>query len=127
MRANRGRDTRPELELRSRLHRMGLRFRVDHRLLVEGVRCRPDLVFTRARVAVFVDGCFWHSCPEHGELPQANRPFWEEKLLRNSERDRRQDAALAAAGWRVIRIWEHEELSSAATGIAEVVRCSAKA
>lgn len=122
MRANRGRDSRPELQIRSRLHRMGLRFRVDHRLLAAGVSCRPDLVFAGARVVVFVDGCFWHSCPRHGELPRSNRSFWEEKLRRNSERDRRQDAALEADGWQVIRVWEHDEPERAAHWIAEAVR-----
>lgn len=122
MRANRGRDTRPELQIRSRLHRMGLRFRVDHRLLAVGVSCRPDLVFAGSRVVVFVDGCFWHSCPRHGELPRSNRSFWEEKLRRNAERDRRQDTALEADGWQVIRVWEHEEPAQAARWIAEAVR-----
>jgi DNA mismatch endonuclease (patch repair protein) len=122
MRANRRRDTGPELLIRSLLHRAGLRFRVDRRLTVDGVACRPDIVFSRARVAVFVDGCFWHGCPEHGELPRANRAFWEEKLGRNAERDRRQDAALSAAGWRVVRIWEHEDPAASARLIEELVR-----
>jgi DNA mismatch endonuclease (patch repair protein) len=101
---------------------MGLRFRVDHRLTATGVSCRPDIVFKGARVVVFVDGCFWHSCPRHGELPRANRLFWEEKLRRNTERDRRQSAALEAEGWHVIRVWEHEEPVAAAVRIASAVR-----
>jgi DNA mismatch endonuclease (patch repair protein) len=122
MRANRRRDTGPELQIRSLLHRAGLRFRVDRRISVGGVACRPDIVFTRARVAVFVDGCFWHGCPQHGELPRANRAFWEEKLRRNAERDRRQDAALSAAGWRVVRVWEHEDAAAVARRIERLVR-----
>jgi DNA mismatch endonuclease (patch repair protein) len=105
---------------------MGLRFRVDRRLVVADVRCRPDLVFAGAGVAVFVDGCFWHSCPTHGELPRANRPFWEEKLRGNVERDRRQAAALEAEGWKVIRVWEHEDPAQAALRIATAVRARSR-
>jgi DNA mismatch endonuclease (patch repair protein) len=82
---------------------------------------RPDIVFTRRRVAVFVDGCFWHGCPEHGELPVANRAFWRGKLERNALRDKRVDAALSAAGWRVVRVWEHERPADAADVIAELL------
>lgn len=123
MRANRHRDTSPELALRSILHRRGLRFRVDRRIGLGGRSwARPDIVFTRARVAVFVDGCFWHSCPEHGEMPVANREFWEAKLGRTVERDRAQAAALVAAGWNVVRVWEHESTEAAATRVEEVLR-----
>ena len=82
MRANRRRDTGPELALRRELHRRGLRYRVDH-APIAGLRCRADIVFTRARVAVFVDGCFWHACPEHGNIPTANREWWQAKLELN--------------------------------------------
>lgn len=105
---NRRTDTKPEVALRSELHRRGLRFRKDHPIRVEGRRpIRPDVVFTRARVAVFVDGCFWHRCPKHGNDPRSNSSYWGPKLARNVERDREVNTRLAAAGWRVVRIWEH--------------------
>lgn len=119
MRAIRRANTKPELALRSALHRQGYRFRKDLRLdLAGGVRVRPDIAFTARRVAVFVDGCFWHACPEHGGRPAVNQSYWEPKLRRNVERDRAADAALAAAGWRVVRVWEHVPLADA---VAEVV------
>jgi DNA mismatch endonuclease (patch repair protein) len=99
--------TKPELALRSALHRAGKRFRKDLRLVADGVPTRPDVVFTRSRVAVFVDGCFWHGCPVHGRAPTANTHYWGPKLLRNAERDRLQTAALQRAGWTVVRLWEH--------------------
>lgn len=110
MQANRRRDTKPELALRSALHRAGLRYRCDLRIdLPGGKRVRPDVVFTLRRIAVFVDGCFWHSCPEHGRAPSSNTGYWSPKLARNRERDRENSALLRAAGWTVIRLWEHEE------------------
>jgi DNA mismatch endonuclease (patch repair protein) len=112
--------TDPELAVRSALHRQGLRFRV-HRAPVDGVRSKADIVFGPARVAVFVDGCFWHSCPEHATSPKANAGWWSAKLAANQERDRRTDAALQAAGWGVVRVWEHEAPLEAAARIAEVV------
>jgi DNA mismatch endonuclease (patch repair protein) len=90
-----------------------MRFRVDHQAL-PGVRCRVDIAFTRAKVAVFVDGCFWHACPIHGTLPKSNRDWWSTKLALNTQRDRRNDEALRVAGWRVVRIWEHEQIRQAA-------------
>lgn len=108
MQANRRRDTKPELALRSALHRAGLRYRRDLRLDLPGGRVRPDIVFTRRKVAVFVDGCFWHSCPIHGSRPAVNQSYWSPKLARNVERDARDTALLQNAGWIVIRIWEHE-------------------
>ena len=119
MRAIRRANTKPELALRSALHRQGYRFRKDLRLDLEpGVRVRPDIAFTARRVAVFVDGCFWHACPEHGGKPSVNQGYWGPKLQRNVERDRAADAALAAAGWQVVRVWEHVPLADA---IAEVI------
>jgi DNA mismatch endonuclease (patch repair protein) len=109
MQANRRRDTRPERALRSALHARGLRFRKDLPIRAGERLVRPDVVFTRARVAVFVDGCYWHVCPEHGTSPRRNSTYWSRKLRLNVDRDRAVDAALAQAGWRVIRIWEHEE------------------
>jgi DNA mismatch endonuclease (patch repair protein) len=94
----------PELEVRRALHRRGLRFRVNYRALPG----RPDLAFTRARLAIFIDGCFWHQCPEHATLPRNNREWWLAKLNRNVERDGEKDAALRALGWRVLHVWEHE-------------------
>jgi DNA mismatch endonuclease (patch repair protein) len=122
MLANRRVDTTPELRLRSELHRRGLRFRKDFRiLLTDRVSVRPDIVFTRARVAVFVDGCFWHGCPDHFQMPRINRGYWEPKLARNVERDRGADAALVGSGWRVIRVWEHERTAAAAAFIEATV------
>lgn len=107
MAAIRRSDTKPEVALRSLLHRRGRRFRKDYRLDLPDARVRPDLVFTKSRVAVFVDGCFWHVCPVHGREPTHNEWYWSPKLQRNVERDRLADAALAAAGWKVVRVWEH--------------------
>jgi len=107
-RANRRVDTAPERLLRSGLHRAGLRFRKDLPLRLDGLVVRPDVVFTRAKLAVFVDGCFWHSCPRHQHVPKRNRSYWVPKFAANRARDRRVDVALAVAGWRVVRIWEHD-------------------
>jgi DNA mismatch endonuclease, patch repair protein len=120
MQGNRSTDTRPEAALRSAIHRLGLRFRKHHRPL-PSLRCRPDLVFPRERVAVFSDGCYWHRCPDHGVRPQTNRAYWDEKIERNVQRDRRNNDELAAAGWMVVRVWEHEDVALAARRVAEVV------
>ncbi|MHD0303355.1 very short patch repair endonuclease [Rhodococcus erythropolis] len=108
MSAQRRRDTKPEIALRRELHRRGLRYFVD-RAPVKGVRRRADLVFPRRKVAVFVDGCFWHSCPQHATFPKNNAQWWTDKLAANVVRDRDTDARLAEQGWTVIRIWEHED------------------
>lgn len=121
MRANRRAHTAPERALRSELHRRGLRFRCDLPLDLDGVRVRPDVVFTRQRVAVFVDGCFWHGCPIHGTTPRANGDYWREKLASNRARDGRADAALTSAGWRAVRVWEHEDPLTAATRIEQTL------
>lgn len=117
MRANRRSDTKPELVLRRALHKQGYRYRKDYRLDLTGARVRPDIAFTARRVAVFVDGCFWHCCPEHGTQPANNTWYWEPKLARNVERDRAADAALSAAGWSVVRIWEHESVGAAIAAV----------
>lgn len=122
MAAVRRRDTRPELALRHALHGRGLRYFVDRAPLAEDRRRRADLVFPRARVAVFVDGCFWHGCPEHTRLPTANAEWWAAKLEGNVSRDRETDARLAAAGWRVVRVWEHEPVEEAASRVEALVR-----
>lgn len=121
MRGNRRTGTSPELRLRSALHRLGLRFRKDLRIVANGHAVRPDVVFTKARVAVFCDGCFWHGCPEHGTSPRINADYWGPKLARNRERDQRNDAFLRASGWEVIRVWEHEEPDHAAKRVERVV------
>lgn len=114
MRANRRTDTKPELALRHALHRLGYRYRKDYRLDLDGGRrVRPDIAFTARKVAVFVDGCFWHACPEHGSKPRANEWYWGPKLVRNVERDRINDAALILAGWTVVRLWEHVPIDEA--------------
>lgn len=107
MRSNRGRDTSLELRVRRELHRRGYRYRVDLAPLI-GVRSRADIVFTRARIAVYLDGCFWHGCPEHGVVPTAHPEYWIPKLIRNRERDAEATNALQDAGWLVLRFWEHE-------------------
>lgn len=106
--AQRRRDTKPELEIRRRLHAAGVRFRVDVRP-DEDLRVRGDLVWKGRRLAVFIDGCFWHGCPVHATTPKANREWWREKIDANVARDRRNDRALEARGWRVARFWEHED------------------
>ena len=115
------RDTPAELRIRKQLHAMGLRYSVDARPLEDSQR-RADVVFRRARVAVFVDGCFWHGCPEHGTWPKANEQFWRAKVLANIERDADTNDRLRDRGWLVIRVWEHEDPSAAATLIARRVR-----
>jgi DNA mismatch endonuclease (patch repair protein) len=107
MRGNRKRDTGPELRLRSLLHAQGMRFRANVQLTLPGLRVRPDIVFRRHQVAVFVDGCFWHSCRWHGTRPRANTHYWLPKLKRIAARDRTVRQLLKRAGWRVVRLWEH--------------------
>jgi DNA mismatch endonuclease (patch repair protein) len=121
MQANRSRDTGPELALRRLLHALGLRYRVSVRPLKE-VRRTADVVFGPAKVAVFVDGCFWHGCPDHGTVPVTNADYWVPKLERNVERDRHTDELLRTAGWVSIRVWEHEDPAPAAARIARTVR-----
>lgn len=124
MRRTRQRDTRAELLVRSAVHRRGLRYRVD-RAPIPGVRRRADLVFARARVAVFVDGCFWHCCPMHGTLPRRNAEWWQAKLDANVARDRDTDRLLREAGWTVLRAWEHEAPHHVADRIETAVRTTA--
>ncbi|MFI0463221.1 very short patch repair endonuclease [Saccharopolyspora sp. 5N102] len=121
MQANKGRDTKPELALRRAVHTLGLRYRVSTRPL-PAIRRTADLTFSRAKVAVFLDGCFWHGCPEHHTQSATNSEFWAEKVRRNRERDRETDRLLAEAGWSVIRIWEHEDPQVGAARVAQEVR-----
>lgn len=117
----RRRDTAPEVALRRALHARGLRFRVAYP--VPGQRRRTiDIAFTKAKVAVFVDGCFWHGCPDHGTNPRSNSLWWQEKLAANAARDADTDRVLRELGWRVIRIWEHESPAVAAERVMIVLR-----
>lgn len=122
MRRNPRRNTGPEIQLRSELHRRGLRFRKDLPLRVPGRVVRPDVTFPAARLAVFVDGCFWHVCPMHGNQPSANTNYWRPKLARNVARDRAVDEALSAAGWHVLRAWEHDKPSEIAERVESALR-----
>lgn len=116
--------------MRSELHRRGFRFRKDFPLRLPTRVVRPDVVFTRSRLAVFIDGCFWHACPIHGNQPRANTNYWRPKLALNVARDRTVDTELAAAGWRVLRAWEHELPVSVADRVtsaladAPTIRCA---
>jgi DNA mismatch endonuclease, patch repair protein len=121
MRSTPQRDTPAELRIRKLLHAMGLRYSIDAKPLKNSPR-RADVVFRRARVAVFVDGCFWHGCPDHGTWPRANEHFWRTKILANKERDADTNNRLRDHGWLVIRVWEHEEPFAAAKRIARRVR-----
>lgn len=121
MQEQRRRDTEPECRLRSALFGMGLRFRKHARPLPE-IRREADVVFRRQRVAVFIDGCFWHGCKQHSRASKSNREWWVSKIERNSARDRETDSILTNAGWLVLRIWEHENLEEAALQVADAVR-----
>lgn len=113
-----GRNTTPELALRRSIWAIGFRYRVHTRLAG-----RPDIVFTRERVAIFVDGCFWHGCPKHYKAPAANAAFWRKKKRTNSERDRVVNSTLASDGWKVLRFWEHEVEQSLEAVVSVIQRC----
>ena len=118
---NKRRDTVPELTVRRLLHAQGFRYRVDLAPL-KGYRRRADVVFTRSKVAVFIDGCFWHGCPIHYRVPGTNAGYWEPKITRNVERDAETTLALVTAGWRVLRYWEHQPAADIVADIAREVR-----
>jgi DNA mismatch endonuclease, patch repair protein len=120
--ANKRADTKPEVRLRAELHRRGLRFRKDLLVRTPEAKARVDICFTRARVAVFVDGCFWHGCPDHQHVPKSNSDYWVPKLAANVDRDRRVDRAFRAYGWSVVRVWEHEDPTSVADRVEPMVR-----
>ncbi|MEY8040029.1 DNA mismatch endonuclease Vsr [Saccharopolyspora cebuensis] len=122
MRSTRRRDTGPELRLRRALHRRGLRYLVDTTPPGTNKRRRADVLLRGPRIAVFVDGCFWHSCPQHAHLPKRNREWWRRKLDGVVRRDRDTDAELTAAGWAIVRVWEHEDPEAAADRIARMAR-----
>ncbi len=120
----RRRDNGPETAVRRRLHAMGLRYRVAWP--VPGQRRRTiDIAFTRARVAVYIDGCFWHGCPIHGTIPRSNRSWWETKLAANRARDMSVNAQLQQLGWTVLRFWEHESPDAVAKRVYAAVRATA--
>ncbi|MEY9907965.1 DNA mismatch endonuclease Vsr [Catenulispora sp. MAP12-49] len=123
MKANKGSNTKPELRLRSLLHRAGLRYRVNSRPL-EDLRRTADIVFLKPRVAVFVDGCFWHGCPEHHRPASRNSEFWQQKIEANQQRDAETNARLEGEGWTVIRVWEHEDPVLAAELVLNTVRAA---
>ncbi|MCB9797098.1 MAG: very short patch repair endonuclease [Alphaproteobacteria bacterium] len=118
------RDTRPEAALRRLLWLRGVRGYRKHARTPVG---RPDLVFPGPRLAVFIDGCFWHGCPAHYSRPQTREAFWAQKLAANVERDRRQTLALEALGWRVLRVWEHEVYEDPEGVLARVRRARDRA
>ena len=121
MQRQRRKNTAPERALRGALHRRGLRFRI-HTRPDPGLRREADIVFARARVAVFVNGCFWHGCEEHATWPSANADWWRAKIEKNRARDRETDESLRAAGWLPIRVWEHEDPEVAAEVVAGAIR-----
>lgn len=121
MRGNRSRDTKPEMAVRRLVHGAGLRYRVASKPEV-GVRNTADMVFSGPKVAVFIDGCFWHSCPLHGVRPKSNNGYWDVKLDATRARDARVTALLKKRGWRVLRFWEHENPEKVAQKIINVVR-----
>ncbi|SDJ90148.1 T/G mismatch-specific endonuclease [Lentzea albidocapillata subsp. violacea] len=120
MSKQKSRDTQIEVDLRRALFAAGLRYRV-HRRPVKGVRREADIVFAAAKVAVFVDGCFWHGCPEHATWPKNNAEFWRTKIETNRRRDLDTDQKLADVGWLAVRVWEHETAAAAAARVHEIV------
>ncbi|WP_279586857.1 very short patch repair endonuclease [Diaminobutyricimonas sp. TR449] len=120
MQANRSRDTSPELAVRRLLHASGFRFRVNYRPQ-RALRRTADIVFTKARIAVFIDGCFWHSCAQHASVPRTNVEYWGPKLARNRDRDRETTDLLQREGWIVLRFWEHEAPDVVANSIIDRV------
>lgn len=121
MSAQRATGTEPEIAVRRLLHARGLRYRVD-RPLPGMPRRRADLIFPGAQVAVFIDGCYWHGCPAHGNTPRTNTGYWTPKIARNQARDADTDRHLAALGWAVVRVWEHEPPGEVADRVEHVIR-----
>jgi DNA mismatch endonuclease (patch repair protein) len=121
MQAQAVKNTAPELLLRRRLYALGLRYRI-HARPVGAVRREADIVFTKAKVAVFVDGCFWHCCPDHGTQPLKNSEWWAAKFARTVARDADTNARLTDAGWCVVRVWEHEDPSAASQKVVDALR-----
>ena len=120
--ANRRRDTAIEVAVRRRLHRVGLRYRVDYAPNPAQRRRRADIVFPKLRIAIYIDGCFWHGCPEHYTPPKSNAEYWHPKIARNRARDAETSDSLRSLGWLVLRYWEHENADSIAEQVANEVR-----
>ncbi|MFB7761965.1 very short patch repair endonuclease [Streptomyces xiamenensis] len=120
MQAIKARDTKPERRIRQLLHAQGLRYRVAARPLAD-LRRTADIVFRPAKTAVFIDGCYWHGCPEHYVSPKTNPGYWSEKVAGNMARDRDTDRRLTEAGWLVLRFWEHEDSADCADKVAAAV------
>lgn len=121
MRANRPRDTKPELAVRRLLHARGRRYRVSYRPLPQDRRRSVDLAFTRVKVAVLIDGCYWHGCPEHFTMPKSNMDYWSTKIERNQQRDVVTTRLLQEAGWTVLRFWEHDDPEHIATVVEDTL------
>lgn len=121
MKANKKTDTVPEKMIRSELHKRGYRFRKNYQIKDSEIHCHVDIVFPRRKIAIFVDGCFWHACPRHGNLPGHNQNYWQKKLERNKVRDQQNTYGLSNRGWKVIRIWEHEETETALSKITKAL------
>ena len=121
MQGNKARDTSPELAVRRRLHAAGLRYRVDTRP-EPSLRRTADIVFSKQRVAVFIDGCYWHACPDHGTVARSNAEYWSTKLAQNAARDADTNQRLRDAGWTVLRFWEHQDPDDVAATVAATVR-----
>jgi len=119
--SNRRRDTSPEIAVRSILHARGLRYRVDYPIRTAERTIRVDIAFPRAKLAILIDGCFWHGCPEHGTMPKRNRDYWEPKIARNRERDLHQTELLSEAGWRPVRFWTHDHPDEICNQILEAL------
>lgn len=115
------RDTSAEMMVRKRLHSLGFRYHVD-RLILEAPRRKADISFPRLKIAVFIDGCFWHGCPQHVTWPKKNGTFWRQKIDTNRARDQDTTKRLKALGWTVVRIWEHEDPILAANKIEKVIK-----
>lgn len=125
MKGNRRSDTTPETKIRSLLHRAGYRFRKDYRITLCHRSARPDIAFTAKQVAIFIDGCFWHSCPIHGRTPAGpNTQYWQAKLAANTKRDHQNNHDLQEAGWTVMRIWEHQEPRDAVLAIISTLHAN---
>jgi DNA mismatch endonuclease (patch repair protein) len=125
-RGNRKSGTKPERAVRSALHRAGLRYRVGYPIKVSIGKVHADAVFTRWRIALFVDGCFWHGCPTHGSNPKSNSSYWQPKLRRNRDRDAATDHALRVDGWEVVRVWEHDPPTFAVERLQLAIRSRQK-
>lgn len=121
MLGNKSRDTKPELIVRRYLHASGLRYRVHTRPIKDWNR-RADIVFPRAKIAIFINGCYWHGCYKHYKEPKTNTAYWSQKIKRNVERDSETYARLRKAGWLVIKVWEHEDLNEKASKITGLIR-----